>query len=79
MRGDFIASNILSVCTIELWMSWLLNIPFYALQGAIEEFDAIAFGKLLGTCVSKKLVNKKEESILKKIIILEPFMFMAKI
>lgn len=73
MMGDFIASIIVSASTIELWMSWLLKIPFYTPRGKSIEFDEFTFGRLLKTCISKKIINKQEESNLKKLNNLRTF------
>jgi len=73
MMGDFIGSIILSVCAIELWMAYLLRIPYYQSRGTIEEFDEFTFGKLVKSCVSKKIISDREEKALVKLNNLRTF------
>lgn len=61
MMGDFIASIILSACTIELWMSNLLEIPFYSPRGSVIEIHEYSFKKLVDCCANKRLIDNDEK------------------
>jgi len=73
MMGDFVASIIMCACTIELWMSHLLKIPYYQPRGTANEFDEKTFEKLLDCCVAKGFISTDENKKLKKLMNMRTF------